>query len=91
VLLPAGLPALASSLRQGFTFAWRSLMGAELILAADRHGLGFLLHTGEDFSDIAQVVAIMIVMVVIGMLADRFIFAPIERRVHVRFGLASAG
>ncbi len=91
VLLPAGLPALASSLRQGFTFAWRSLMGAELILAADRHGLGFLLRTGEDFSDVAQVVAIMIVMVVIGMLADRLIFAPIERRVHVRFGLVAAG
>src|SRR3954452_15471563 len=29
VLLPASLPALASSLRQGFSFAWRSLMGAE--------------------------------------------------------------
>jgi NitT/TauT family transport system permease protein len=90
VLLPAGLPALASALRQGFTFAWRSLMGAELILAADRHGLGFLLRTGEDFSDIAQVVAIMIVMVVIGMLADRLVFAPLERRVQVRFGLLTA-
>ncbi|MGA3065575.1 MAG: ABC transporter permease [Tepidisphaeraceae bacterium] len=91
VLLPAGLPALASSLRQGFTFAWRSLMGAELILAADRHGLGFLLRAGQDFSDIAQVAAIMIVMVVIGMLADRLVFAPIERRVHVRFGLVTSG
>jgi NitT/TauT family transport system permease protein len=91
VLLPAGLPALASSLRQGFTFAWRSLMGAELILAADHHGLGFLLRTGEDFSDVAQVVAIMLVMVVIGMLADRLVFAPIERRVHVRFGLVASG
>ena len=29
VLLPASFPALASSLRQGFSFAWRSLMGAE--------------------------------------------------------------
>jgi NitT/TauT family transport system permease protein len=90
VLLPSGLPALASALRQGFTFAWRSLMGAELILAADRHGLGFLLKTGEDFSDVAQVVAIMIVMVVIGMLADRLVFAPIEKKVQVRFGLATA-
>ena len=35
VLLPASLPALAGSLRQGFSFAWRSLMGAELILFAD--------------------------------------------------------
>ena len=87
VLFPASLPALASSLRQGFSFAWRSLMGAELILVADQHGLGFLLKTGEDNALIAQVVAVMIVMVVIGMLADRFAFAPLERRVHTRFGL----
>ena len=31
ILLPASMPAMASSLRQGFSFAWRSLMGAELI------------------------------------------------------------
>jgi NitT/TauT family transport system permease protein len=91
VLFPAGLPALASSLRQGFSFAWRSLMGAELILVADHQGLGFLLKTGQDNSEISQVVAVMIVMVIIGMLADRLAFAPLERRVHVRFGLAAAG
>ncbi|MGD0461121.1 MAG: ABC transporter permease subunit [Tepidisphaeraceae bacterium] len=91
VLFPAGLPALASSLRQGFSFAWRSLMGAELILVADHQGLGFLLKTGQDNSAISQVVAVMIVMVIIGMLADRLAFAPLERRVHIRFGLGAAG
>jgi NitT/TauT family transport system permease protein len=90
VLFPAGLPALASSLRQGFSFAWRSLMGAELILVADHQGLGFLLKTGGDNSEISQVVAVMIVMVIIGMLADRLAFAPLERRVHTRFGLGGA-
>jgi NitT/TauT family transport system permease protein len=90
VLFPAGLPALASSLRQGFSFAWRSLMGAELILFANHHGLGFLLMTGGDNSEISQVVAVMIVMVIIGMLADRLAFAPLERRVHTRFGLGGA-
>ena len=80
VLFPAGLPALASSLRQGFSFAWRSLMGAELILSADHRGLGFLLKLGQDNADVSQVVAIMIVMVIIGMLADRLAFAPLERR-----------
>lgn len=88
VLLPASLPALATSLRQGFSFAWRSLMGAELILVVRRHGLGFLLQTGRDFSDIKQVVAVMIVMVVIGMLADRWLFAKIQARVQARFGLS---
>jgi NitT/TauT family transport system permease protein len=90
VLLPASLPALATSLRQGFSFAWRSLMGAELILVvAGRYhrGLGFLLQTGRDTSDISQVIAVMIVMVVIGMLADRWVFARIQSGVQARFGL----
>jgi NitT/TauT family transport system permease protein len=91
VMLPASLPALASSLRQGFSFAWRSLMGAELFLPADHHGLGFLLQNGQNTSDIATVVAVMIVMVLIGMLADRLVFGPIERRIHTRFGLAMMG
>jgi NitT/TauT family transport system permease protein len=90
VLLPASLPALASSLRQGFSFAWRSLMGAELLFMVERHGLGFLLSTGRELSDVAQVVAVMIVMVLIGMLADRFAFARLERAVHHRFGLVAA-
>jgi NitT/TauT family transport system permease protein len=92
VLFPASLPALASSLRQGFSFAWRSLMGAELIfpLVGDHQGLGFLLNMGENNSLISQVVAVMIVMVLIGMLADRFAFGPLERRVHTRFGLTAA-
>ncbi|MDP9174196.1 MAG: ABC transporter permease subunit [Planctomycetota bacterium] len=90
VMFPASLPALASSLRSGFSFAWRSLMGAELILATDNHGLGFLLMSGRENANVAQVVAVMIVMILIGMLADRFAFAPLEQRVYARFGLISA-
>jgi len=87
VLLPASLPALASSLRQGFSFAWRSLMGAELILAVDWHGLGYQLEIGRSYADIKQVVAVMAIMVMIAMLVDRLVFAVIERKVHQRFGL----
>ncbi len=91
VLLPASLPALASSLRQGFSFAWRSLMGAELILEGVKHkGLGFLLDSGRANLNIALVVAIMAMMVLLGMLADRFGFAILEKRVHARFGLTAA-
>ena len=90
VLLPASLPALSSSLRQGFSFAWRSLMGAEVILFTDRRGLGFLLENGRDLSDISQVVAVMIVMVLIGMLADRWVFAILQKRIQTRFGLAAS-
>ncbi len=88
VMLPAGLPATAASLRQGFSFAWRSLMGGELVFMLQRRGLGFLLNVGRDFSDIAQVIAIMAVMVLIGTLMDRLVFARIEARVRKQFGLA---
>lgn len=87
VLLPASLPALASGLRQGFSFAWRSLMGAEFVFIIERHGLGYLLQAGENFNDHAQVMAILIIMVVLGMMADRLAFAVLERKVHARFGL----
>ena len=91
VLLPASMPALASSLRSGFSFAWRSLMGAEFVMIAVKlHGLGYLLDIGRNFADVAQVIAIMVVMVLIGMLADMLVFARVERRVHARFGLAGA-
>ena len=87
VLLPASLPAVAASLRQGFSFAWRSLMGAELLFAVQNHGLGFQLEMARNNIDIAQVIAVMSIMVLIGIAADRFVFARLERRVLVRFGL----
>jgi NitT/TauT family transport system permease protein len=88
VLLPASLPALAGSLRTGFSFAWRSLMGAELVLTAiDHRGLGFLLALSRDLGGIADVVAVMIIMVVIGILADRWVFAVLQQKVQARFGL----
>ena len=88
VILPAGMPAMAGSLRQGFSFAWRSLMGAELIFVLQRRGLGFLLNVGREFADVAQVVAVMLMMVLIGMTVDRLLFARLELRVRERFGLA---
>ena len=88
VMLPAALPALASSLRQGFGFAWRSLMGAEMILYADHTGLGMLLQTWRDNNDIAKVVALMAVIVMLGMAADRLAFKRLEKVVARRFGLS---
>jgi sulfonate transport system permease protein len=87
VMLPAALPALAGALRQGFGFAWRSLMGAEMVLHADRTGLGLLLDNARNSENIAQVLALMMVMVLLGMAADRLAFARIENAIRVRFGL----
>jgi NitT/TauT family transport system permease protein len=86
VLFPSSLPALTTSLRLGFSFAWRSLMGAEVLFAASRLGLGNLLAAAK--SDVARVIAVMAIMVIVGALADRWIFAKLQVAVHRRFGLA---
>ena len=90
VLLPAALPAVASGLRQGFSFAWRSLMGAEFVFAVQRRGLGYLLDTSRETGDPAQVLGLMAVMVVVGMAADRLVFARLQAWVSRRFGLVAA-
>lgn len=90
VLLPASMPALATSLRQGFSFAWRSLMGGEMLLVVTHHGLGHRLDIARSTQAANQVVLLIIIMILIGTLADRFVFAKVQQRVSRRFGLTPA-
>jgi len=85
VVLPAAMPAILNGLKQGWTFAWRSLMAGELLFYT--LSLGNLLQTGRDLLDASQVMAVMVLIIVIGVAIDSLIFAPIERRVRERWGL----
>jgi NitT/TauT family transport system permease protein len=85
VILPAALPAILNGLKQGWTFAWRSLMAGELLFFS--LSLGNLLQTGRDLNDASQIMAVMLVIITIGVAIDSLIFAPIERRVRERWGL----
>jgi NitT/TauT family transport system permease protein len=87
VILPASLPFLVTGMKQGWAFAWRSLMAAEIyVTILTGFGLGHLLHYGRELNAMEQVIGIMIVIVVIGLLADRLLFSPWERFLHRRWG-----
>src|SRR5215510_12070885 len=91
VILPAALPFLVSGMKQGWAFAWRSLMAAEIFVTIlTGFGLGQLLHYGRELSAMEQVIGIMIVIVVIGLLADKIFFSPIEKFLHRRWGTSQA-
>ena len=51
-----------------------------------RHGLGQLLHYGRELNAMEQVIGVMLVIVVIGLAADKALFAPWERFLHARWG-----
>ncbi len=86
VILPAALPAILSGLKQGWSFAWRSLMAAELLYYTV--SLGNLLNNARDLDDTSQVIAIMLIIIAIGVAIDSLIFNPIERVVRERWGLS---
>lgn len=87
VILPAALPFIVSGMKQGWAFAWRSLMAAEIyVTILTGFGLGQLLHYGRELSAMEQVIGIMIVIVVIGLLVDKTLFSPIEKFLHRRWG-----
>lgn len=91
VFLPASLPYIVSGIKQGWAFAWRSLMAAEIyVTILTGFGLGHLLHYGRELNAMDQVIGVMIVIVLIGLLADKILFSPWERFLHRRWGTTKA-
>jgi NitT/TauT family transport system permease protein len=87
VILPAALPYVVSGMKQGWAFAWRSLMAAEIFVTIlTGFGLGQVLQYGRELSAMDQVIGVMLVIVFIGLLADKVLFSPWERFVHRRWG-----
>src|SRR5438132_10228742 len=68
VLLPASLPYVVTGLKQGWAFAWRSLISGEMIFVS--LGLGQLLMMGRDLNDMSLVIAVMILIIAIGYIVD---------------------
>ena len=69
ILLPGAAPGILTGLRLGFGYAWRALVGAELIAAAS--GLGYLI---EDASSLARTDVVMVGILTIaglGILCDQ--------------------
>lgn len=90
VILPASLPMFISGLRQGWAFAWRSLMAGELVvLVTDTASIGILLENAQNLTDMPAAIAIMIVILVIGVVVDT-VFGFADRRIRDCWGLVDA-
>ena len=83
ILIPAAFPYMISGFKQGWAFAWRGVIGAELLFSF--LGLGFLLNVGRQLNDVSQVIAVMIVIMGIGILVDGVVFKRIENKVMTRW------
>ena len=87
VVLPAALPSIVSGLKQGWAFAWRSLLAGELMVAiAYRPSLGQYLYQSRELGDTSYMIAFMVTILVIGIAVDA-VFGRVERGIRRRRGV----
>ncbi len=89
VILPASFPSILGGMKQGWAFAWRSLMAAEIyVTILTGFGLGQLLHYGRELLDMNQVIGVMFTVILIGLLVDKVLFSPLEANLRKKWGIS---
>lgn len=85
VLLPASVPSLMTGLRTAWSFAWRALVGGELLIAGVA-SLGEQLEVGRNTANVALVLGTILIIGLIGGLFDALL-RLIEGRIRRDYGL----
>ncbi len=92
IVLPASLPYVIGGMKQGWAFAWRSLMAGELLVViAGQESIGVLLQTNRNLQNAEGLLATMIAILVIGIIVDSAFFGTIDRAIRRRWGLVDPG
>jgi NitT/TauT family transport system permease protein len=87
LVLPASLPAYVAGMKQGWAFAWRSLMAGEIVVQIiGQFSIGQQLSVDQQNLDFTSVSAMLIVILVIGIVVD-MIFTKADLAIRRRRGL----
>jgi NitT/TauT family transport system permease protein len=89
VIFPGALPYILTGLRLGLAQAWRILVAVEM-LAAVPWGLGWLIFGARKFLNTDTMMAGIVVIALIGLALEKFVFQKIENYTVVRWGMISS-
>lgn len=89
ILIPAAFPCILSGLKNGWAFAWRTLIAAELVfgVSSGSGGLGWFIYENKNQLEIPSVFAGLLTVILIGLAVENLIFRPIEARTVRRWGM----
>lgn len=85
VMIPGALPDIVTGVRLGAGYAFRGLVGAEMIAA--RTGLGYMLFEARQQGLIGRIAVGMIVLGLLWLFFDRVYLKAIERATIERWGM----
>lgn len=89
ILVPAAFPTILSGMKLGWAYAWRTLIGAELVFGASSGsgGLGWYIFESSQNLDTDGVFAGLFMVILIGILVENVIFRNIEIKTVQRWGM----
>jgi NitT/TauT family transport system permease protein len=87
VLLPGSLVSIITGLRLAIGYSWRALVGAEMLAAGISAGVGQMIYAAKAFNDVEAMFAGLIVIAIGGLLLDRLLMGPIERKTVEKWGM----
>jgi NitT/TauT family transport system permease protein/taurine transport system permease protein len=85
LILPGALVQILLGLRTSMAYGWRALVASEMI--AGSNGLGFMTMEAVQWQRTETIILGMIVIGLLWVALDRFVFTAIERRTIARWGL----
>lgn len=87
VYLPASMVATITGLRLGIGYAWRALVGGEMLSALAEWGVGKMIYQARFFNDIT---AMFVGLILIGLgsyLIDRILLKQLEKSTVEKWGM----
>lgn len=89
ILIPAAFPAILTGMKIGWAFAWRTLIGAELVFGATSGsgGLGWFIFESSQNLETARVFAGLFAVILIGITVENVLFRNVEQRTIYRWGM----
>lgn len=85
LIIPGAFAQILLGMRTSMAYGWRALVAGEMIAGTD--GLGYMTMEAVRWYQSATVILGMLLVGTIWLVVDRLVFAPIERRTVVRWGM----
>jgi NitT/TauT family transport system permease protein len=80
IVLPSLLPFMFSAIKVSFGVAWKVTLTAELF--GGTRGLGYTMNVARQELETPQIYAVIVLIIAIVYLANRFLFDPLQRRLQ---------
>jgi NitT/TauT family transport system permease protein len=91
ILVPAAFPSILAGMKIGWAFAWRTLIGAELVFGSSSGsgGLGWFIFAASQDIETDKVFAGLFMVILIGIVVENIVFRNIELKTVNRWGMQS--